>query len=96
MSVKYFEWDPIKNELLRSEREVCFEDVLVAVEEGGLLDIVVHPSKEKYPNQKILVVKLQDYVYIVPYVEDDKKYFLKTVIPSREMTKRYIIDKRKK
>lgn len=60
------------------------------------MDILSHPNKEKYSNQKVLIVKLQNYIYVIPYVEDDEKYFLKTIIPSRKMTKHYLIDKRAK
>lgn len=93
-SMKYFDWDPEKNERLQSERGISFEDILVTIEEGGLLDILEHPSRTKYPNQRILIVNMQGYAYVVPYVEDDEKYFLKTIIPSRKMTKQYIIDRK--
>lgn len=91
--MKYFDWDPLKNEKLKSERDVCFEDILIAIEEGELLDVIAHQNKKKYPNQKVLIVELQNYAYIVPYIEDEEKYFLKTIIPSRKMTKQYIINK---
>ena len=89
-NMKYFDWDPEKNAKLQNEREVSFEDVLVALEEGRLLTILEHPSKTKYPNQKIFVIELHGYAYLVPFVEDDEKYFLKTIIPSRKMTKEYL------
>ncbi len=92
--MKYFDWDVAKNEKLRLEREVSFEEVLVALEDGRLLESLEHPQKGKYPNQKVMIVELNGYAYIVPYVEDEEKYFLKTIIPSRKMTKIYIIDRR--
>jgi len=80
-----------KNVLLKQERDVGFEDILLAIEMGHILDDLEHPNTEKYPNQSLLVMLLEikNYVYIVPYVEDDKTIFLKTIIPSRKMNKRY-------
>ncbi len=80
-----------KNEQLKEERNIGFEDVLLAIENGGLLDDVEHPNKEKYPNQNIFIilVEIKEYVYLVPYVEDDESIFLKTIIPSRQMNKKY-------
>lgn len=82
-----------KNELLKEQRNIGFEDVLLAIENGGLLDDVEHPKKEKYPNQNIFIilVEIKEYVYLVPYVEDDESIFLKTIIPSRQMNKKYNI-----
>ena len=80
-----------KNEILKSTRDISFEDVILALENGYLLDDVEHPNKEKYPNQNIFIILIQikDYVYLVPYVEDDHSIFLKTIIPSRKMNKKY-------
>ena len=80
-----------KNEQLKEQRDIGFEDVLLAIENGGLLDDVEHPNKEKYPNQNIFIilVEIKEYVYLVPYVEDETAIFLKTIIPSRQMTKKY-------
>ncbi len=80
-----------KNEILKSTRDVSFEDVILALENGFLLDDVEHPNKEKYPNQNIfiLLIQVKNYVFLVPYVEDDKSIFLKTIIPSRKMNKKY-------
>ena len=80
-----------KNELLKSQRGVSFEDVILALESGKLLDDMEHPNKEKYPNQNIFIIliEIKDYVYLVPYVEDDTSIFLKTIIPSRQMNKKY-------
>lgn len=74
-----------KNELLKIERDISFEDVILAIENGNLLDDI------KYPNQNvfIILVKIKDYVYLVPYVEDETSIFLKTIIPSRQMNKKY-------
>jgi len=80
-----------KNELLKAQRDISFEDVILALESGKLLDDIQHPNKEKYPNQNIFIilVEIKDYVYLVPYVEDDTSIFLKTIIPSRQMNKKY-------
>jgi len=80
-----------KNSQLKKQRGMGFEDVLLAIEMGVVLDDLAHPNKAKYPNQSILVILItvKNYVYIVPYVEDDKSIFLKTIIPSRKMNQRY-------
>jgi len=91
--VKYFDWDKEKNVRLKSEREVCFEDVQIAVEDGRLLDVIKHPNKKKYPNQQVMIVEIESYVYVVPFVGDEEKYFLKTVYPSRKMTKKYLVER---
>ncbi len=91
--MKYFDWDSEKNEKLKGERDIGFEDVLMAIEEGDILDILETSNKEKYPNQKVFVIKIEDYVFIVPFVEDEEKVFLKTIIPSRKATKKYLIKK---
>jgi len=57
---------------------------------GKLLDTIQHPNHEKYPNQRIFIVEIDRYVYLVPFVEDDTEFFLKTIIPSRKMTKQYL------
>lgn len=88
--MKYFSWNEEKNELLREERQVSFEDVVFYIEQGFLLDVLEHPNQEKYKGQKIFVVQLDDYVYLVPFIEDDREIFLKTIIPSRKATKKYL------
>ncbi|MFK5938630.1 MAG: toxin [Sulfurimonas sp.] len=80
-----------KNELLKKQRDVGFEDVILALESGKLLDDIKHPNQEKYLNQDIFIIliEIKNYVHLVPYVEDDKSIFLKTIIPSRQMNKKY-------
>ena len=87
--MKPFRWNIEKNELLRLERGISFESVVVALEKGGLLDLMEHPNAAKYPNQKILLVFIMNYVYLVPFIEEDDHYFLKTMIPSRKATRDY-------
>ncbi len=88
--MKPFRWSPEKNDVLRQERGVTFEEVTVAIEAGGLLDIVAHPNPRKYPRQKILVVDIASYACLVPFVEEGDHFFLKTIIPSRKATRDYI------
>ncbi|MGE3348755.1 MAG: hypothetical protein AB7I35_15115 [Ramlibacter sp.] len=88
--MKPFRWGAEKNEQLLLERGISFEQMVVAVEAGGLLDILTHPNPAKYPRQKVLVVASNGYAYLVPFVEQDDHYFLKTVIPSRKATRDYL------
>lgn len=87
--MKYIDWDPGKNELLIRSRGISFERVVVAINSGNALDVVPHPNQQRYPNQLILVVLIEEYVYLVPLVNDERKIFLKTIIPSRKATKNY-------
>ncbi|WP_018867907.1 MULTISPECIES: BrnT family toxin [unclassified Thioalkalivibrio] len=88
--MKQINWDAAKNEKLMAERGISFEDVVFALQSGSLLDDVVHPNGEKYPNQRMFVVRVDAYVWLVPYVENDKEFFLKTAIPSRKATRQYL------
>ena len=88
--MKQILWDTDKNALLLQERGVCFEDVLLALEKGTLLDNLEHPNQEKYPGQRMLIVEIAKYAYLVPYIETDEYLFLKTVIPSRKATRKYL------
>ena len=89
--MKPFRWNHEKNETLKKERSISFEEIVLAIEADGLLDELRHPNTEKYPNQSVLVVAFDDYVYLVPYVEEADHYFLKTVIPSRKATRDYLL-----
>lgn len=91
--MKPFRWNHDKNELLKKERGISFEEIVLAIEADGLLDELRHPNPEKYPNQFVLVVALDAYVYLVPYVEETNYFFLKTVIPSRKATRDYLTRK---
>lgn len=88
--MKFIDWDELKNAFLKAERNICFEDVLTAMEEGKILDDIEHPNSKRYQHQRILVINIQNYAYLVPYVEDEEKIFLKTIIPSRKATKMYL------
>ena len=88
--MKPFRWAPQKNAELLASRGVSFEQVVVAVEAGGLLDILAYPNPRRYPAQRVMLVTWDEYVYLVPFVEQDDHYFLKTVIPSRKATRDYL------
>jgi hypothetical protein len=87
--VKTYRWSEKKNEELKRSRGISFEDIVLALESGGLLDVLVHPNPTRYPNQKVLVVAAMEYVYLVPHVEEPDHVFLKTIIPSRKATRDY-------
>jgi uncharacterized DUF497 family protein len=88
--VKYFAWDDAKNARLKADRGIGFEDIVFHIERGDLLDILRHPNPDRYAGQRIFVVQREDYVYLVPFVEDEHSVFLKTIIPSRKATKQYL------
>ena len=85
-----FRWNPTKNDWLARVRGMTFEQIVAAVEAGHLLDILSHPNKERYPGQKLLVIKLQRYAWLVPMVESDDGFFLITAFPSRKATRKYL------
>jgi len=85
-----FRWDNEKNELLKKNRGVRFEQVVLLMERGEVLDTIEHPNQERYPGQKIAVVMIDTYAYLVPYVENNEEIFLKTIIPSRKATNKYV------
>ncbi len=88
--MKYFDWNAEKNELLRRERGVGFEDVVFHIQRGDVLDLLEHPKQDHYPGQRMFVLEIDDYVYLVPFVETDSGVFLKMIIPSRKATKQYL------
>ncbi|MBI2906193.1 MAG: toxin [Chloroflexi bacterium] len=88
--MKYFDWSTDKNDELRANRNVTFEEVVFALVTGELLDIIEHPNQAKYPNQRIFIVNLRDYAHLVPFVESEDTVFLKTIIPCRKMTQKYL------
>lgn len=88
--MKYFDWSKEKNRTLKEHRNISFEEVVLSISNGELLDVLEHPNKKKYPNQKILIVNINEYAYIVPFVENKKAYFLKTIYPSRKATRTYL------
>ena len=90
-----FDWNNDKNQLLKEERDISFERIVVAIEEDHLLDILEHPNKEKYSNQFLLLVEIDEYVYVAPCVIEKDVCFLKTIFPSRKYTDEYLPGKRR-
>jgi len=87
--MKLYTWDSNKNEKLKNERHVCFEDVIYFLENGGHESTVEHPNQEKYKGQKMYIIIMRDYAYLVPFVETEDEIHLITIIPSRKTTKQY-------
>lgn len=88
--MKYFVWNDEKNAWLKAERNISFEEIVFYIELGQVLDIVEHTNPEKYQGQRILIVNVNDYAYLVPFVETDNEIFLKTIIPSRKATRKFL------
>jgi len=88
--VKHYAWDPAKNDTLKRERGVSFEDVVFHIEAGDEVDLLEHPNQQRYPGQRISVVLIEGYAYLVPFVESETEIFLKTIIPSRKATRQYL------
>jgi len=88
--MKYFDWDEDKNQKLKEERNISFEEIIFAITNGYLVDVIVNPNNKKYFNQAMFAVEIEGYIYLLPFVEDDEKYFLKTIYPSRKATKKYL------
>lgn len=86
----YYKWNHEKNERLKVERGVGFEQVVLHIERGDLVDVVKHPNQSRYPNQQMLIVKIKEYAYLIQFVEDGENRFLKTIIPSRKATRDYL------
>ena len=85
-----FLWDYDKNEQLKNKRGVSFEQVALLMERGEVLDVIEHPNQTRYPGQKIALVEINEYAYLVPYVQESEQIFLKTIIPSRKATNKYV------
>ena len=90
--MKPITWNPEKNQLLQKERGIAFEDVVLHISLGGILDTFIHPNQERYPGQQIHVIAIEGYAYLVPFIETDHEVFLKTIIPSRKATRAYLGD----
>jgi len=87
--MKCINWNNEKSQMLKALRGICFEDIVFYIEKGDVLQDYLHPNQKKYPEQRILVVGIDNYAYIVPYVENKEEIFLKTIIPSRKATEIY-------
>jgi uncharacterized DUF497 family protein len=88
--MKQINWNAEKNQTLMKERSISFEDIVFSIQQGDLLDDLCHLNKDKYPNQRLFVVNVDGYAHLVPYVENEEEIFLKTIIPSRKATKKYL------
>ena len=92
--MKPFDWNKDKNQQLKMRYGICFNEIVPLLNKADdVLAVVPHPNQLKYPNQKMFIIEIDRYAYLVPFVEDNEKYFLKTIIPSRKATKKYIIKK---
>lgn len=87
----YYKWDSDKNDKLKQGREICFEQVVMHIDKGDLIDIIEHNNQNKYPGQKMFIININGYVFLVPFVEEKQNiYFLKTIMPSRKATQKYL------
>lgn len=85
-----YKWNEEKDRLLKERRGVSFEQIVTHILQGDLLQVEEHPNQEKYPGQKYFIVRIDDYVYVVPFIEKDNDAFLKTIYPSRKATRQYL------
>jgi len=90
MKLDYYRWNYEKNLKLKAERGISFEQVVMHIERGDILDVVQHPNQKKYPNQQIILVDIDNYAYLIPFVKDENGKYLKTIIPSRKATRDYL------
>lgn len=88
--MKYFAWNDEKNAFLIEERGISFEEIVFHIENGDVLDLLEHPNQDRYPNQRVFIVNVEGYAYLVPFVEDEQEVFLKTIIPSRKATRDFL------
>jgi uncharacterized DUF497 family protein len=88
--VSGFDWDDKKNEFLKIVRGISFEEVVYHIHNGDVLDVIRHPNLTRYPKQQMIVLNIEGYVYLVPYIKERGTRFLKTIIPSRKATKEYL------
>ncbi len=91
--MKHLNWNTEKSLKLKELRGICFEDIVFYIEKGDILDDYLQPNQKKYPGQRILAIGINKYAYLVPYVENEEELFLKTIIPSRKATERYLGEK---
>lgn len=91
--MKSINWSTEKSQELKESRGICFEDVVFYIERGDILDDFLHPNQKAYPGQRIMVINVANYAYLIPYVENEEELFLKTIIPSRKATQQYLGDK---
>ena len=90
MAIEEIEWNAEKNQFLMEIRGVSFDLIAPLIREGDILDVYENPNQERYPGQQIFVVRIDDYAYLVPFIEQGGNIFLKTIIPSRKATRKYL------
>lgn len=88
--MKPLAWNKEKNEWLKRKRSISFEEIAIALSTGGLIVDIQHPNEEKYPNQHVMIIKIKEYAYVVPYIENQEQRLLKTIYPSRKAKKKYL------
>ena len=88
--MKKFLWSNEKDKLLQAERSISFAEVAEAIAQGRVLDVIEHPNQEKYPGQRVFILEINEYAWLVPFVEDETELFFKTIIPSRKATRKYL------
>ena len=88
--MKTYAWNEEKNQLLKAKRNISFEEVIIHIAVGDLLDIIENTNQEKYKGQRIFIIKMRNYAWLVPFIETEDEIFLKTIIPSRKATKKYL------
>ena len=89
------DWSHEKNEFLKKERNISFEEIALHLSEGRLWKVTEHPNPKKYPNQRVFLVPVNDYIFFVPFIMEEEKFFLKTAFPSRQATKDYLLERNK-
>jgi len=94
LNMKIFQWNTDKNEWLKKHRGVCFEQIVILMEHEDILDVIEHPNQDAYKGQMIAIIRIDDYAYLVPYLEEGDDIFLKTIIPSRKATNKYLREKK--
>jgi len=92
--MKQCDWNREKNEWLRDNRNICFEDILFYLDNDLLIDDIAHPNQKKYVGQRMMVFNIEEYIFLVPYIESENEIFLQTIIPSSKETKKYLEKKR--
>ena len=87
--MKRFDWDIEKNKKLIKERNISFEEIIIFIEQEKVIDVVDNPNP-KYQHQKMFILDIKGYIFLVPFIETEETYFLKTIFPSRKATKEYL------
>ena len=90
MRIEHIQWNNEKDRWLRETRQVSFEKVAALILQDNILDVIDNPNQERYPGQKMLVVQIDNYAYFIPFIEQSGQVFLKTIIPSRKATRKYL------